>query len=109
MTFPISLLAMTLVLAPAAAQAASYAAVPTTPTAVRKVIVRDINWSCGPAACQGATEYSRPLVLCQRLAREVGTLGSFLVDGHAMGDADLARCNAVVRGPAAAPALARAN
>jgi hypothetical protein len=82
------------VAAPAAA--ANYSATLTQPTTAR-VITRDISWTCGPAACQGATEQSRPVVLCEALAKRAGTVESFLVDGRALSATELERCNASAR------------
>ena len=83
--------AFALVAAPAAA--ANYSATLGAPTTAR-FITGDITWNCGPAACQGATEESRPIVLCQSLAKRAGRIDSFLVDGRALSDSDLANCNA---------------
>ena len=98
---------------PGAAGAATYAAKPAAPVAAKRILDRDIAWSCGPAACQGATEESRPLVLCQGLAKKAGRIDSFLVDGRAFGVAELAKCNAsaktVPAARGAAEVLARAN
>ena len=80
-------------LSAAPAAAASYSATLATPTSDR-FIARDIVWNCGPAACRGATEESRPAVLCQSLAKRAGQIDSFLVDGRAFTKADLDRCNA---------------
>jgi len=82
-----------LALAASAAGASNYSATPATPLSDR-LVTRDIIWNCGPAACQGATDESRPLVLCQALAKRAGRIDSFLVDGRALSAADLDRCNA---------------
>jgi hypothetical protein len=86
-----ALSAIALTTAPAAA--ASYSAKLSVPTSER-FIARDIVWACGPAACQGATQESRPAVLCQSLAKRAGRIESFLVDGHALSQSELDRCNA---------------
>jgi len=89
-----SLLSASLVLALAApAAAASYSAKLAAPTAQR-IIARDITWQCGADACQGSTAESRPVVLCESLAKRAGKVDSFLVDGRAFNDAELATCNA---------------
>jgi hypothetical protein len=82
-----------LALLAAPASAASYSATLSTPTSA-KIIARDIVWNCGPAACQGATNESRPTVLCQSLAKRAGHVDSFVVDGRAITATDLDRCNA---------------
>jgi hypothetical protein len=75
------------------ALAASYSAKLAAPTSER-FIARDITWNCGPDACQGATDESRPLVLCQSLAKRAGRVDSFVVNGRAIASADLDKCNA---------------
>jgi hypothetical protein len=84
-------LALTIASAPAAA--ATYSATLASPASGR-LIARDIVWSCGAAACQGATQESRPVVLCQSLAKRTGHVETFLVDGRAFTPAELERCNA---------------
>ena len=91
-------------LAAAPAAAATYSAKPAVPTTER-FVARDITWTCGPAACRGATDESRPAVLCQALAKRAGRIESFLVDGRAFGPAELDKCNSAARA-AAQPALA---
>lgn len=99
------LLALTATLAAAVpAAAATYSAKPAIPTSDR-IIARDITWRCGPAACQGNTAESRPLVLCQGLAKKAGRIDSFFVDGRAFSAAELDRCNASAK-PAPTASLA---
>ena len=87
--------------------AATYSAKPIAP-GTQRIIARDITWNCGPAACQGASEESRPAVLCQSLAKRAGRLESFVVNGRAFGPAELGRCNSAARkDPAQALANAR--
>jgi len=88
------LLALGLASAPAAA--ATYSATLASPASGR-LIARDIVWSCGAAACQGATDESRPAVLCQSLAKRAGRVDAFLVDGRAFTAKELDRCNAAAR------------
>ena len=88
-----------LALAAAPAAAASYSATLTQPT-TDKFIARDIVWNCGPAACQGATDNGRPVVLCQSLAKRAGRVEAFLVDGRALAAAELDRCNALAKSAA---------
>jgi|SRR5579884_2562777 len=94
-----------LLLVPAsAALGASYTAKLVVP-ASQRIIARDITWECGAAACQGSTVESRPVVLCESLAKRAGKVESFLVDGRAFSDAELAECNASAKA-AAGKALA---
>jgi hypothetical protein len=91
-------------LAAAPAAAATYSAKPVIPTSER-FIARDITWACGPDACQGFTQESRPAVLCQSLAKRAGRIESFVVDGRAFGPAELDKCNTAAKA-APNPALA---
>ncbi|HEY7004860.1 MAG TPA: hypothetical protein VH392_00100 [Sphingomicrobium sp.] len=88
------LIGLLVVAAPAVA--ANYSARLTSPASGR-FIVRDITWNCGAAACQGATNESRPVVLCQSLAKRAGRIESFIVDGRAFTPTELERCNAAAR------------
>ena len=89
-----ALTAVAMIAAPAGA--ATYSATLAKP-ANGHVVARDINWACGAAGCQGATAESRPAVLCQALAKKVGRVDSFTVDGRAFSEAELAKCNASVK------------
>ena len=99
-------LALSALIAVAPANAATYLAKLAVPTSGR-VIARDIVWNCGPDACQGATDESRPLVLCQSLAKRTGRIDSFVVDGRAVSPAELNRCNASAKSPKAADLAAQ--
>ena len=98
------------------ALAGSYSAKPATAPVAQRIIGRDIAWVCGPAACRGSTDLSRPVVLCQDLARRAGRIERFAVDGRALGAADLGKCNtaarpapSLVEGDGAPAALGTAN
>lgn len=94
----------------APAAAATYSAKPATQPEASRIIARDISWTCGPDACQGSTAESRPVVLCQGLAKRAGHLASFVANGRAFGDAELAKCNlSAKRGSASAAVQAAAN
>jgi len=87
------LIASAAVLAAAPAAAANYSAKLASPAAGH-IVARDINWACDGAACQGATDESRPAVLCQALVKQAGKVESFAVDGRAFSEAELGKCNA---------------
>jgi hypothetical protein len=89
----ISAFLIALGIASAPAAAATYSATLASP-ADGRLVGRDIVWSCGAAACQGATQESRPAVLCQLLAKRAGRVEAFLVDGRAFTASELERCNA---------------
>ena len=84
-----------------AAAASTYSATLETPTSAR-FITRDISWNCAGATCNDATDESRPLVLCESLAKRAGPVRTFVVDGRAVASADLERCNASAKAAAGA-------
>ena len=90
------------------ASAADYSGKPVSPGAAGRIIARDIVWTQAEGAYRGSTNESRPLVLCQSLAKRAGRLESFTVNGAPVAAADLAKCNAVAPQPES-PALAEAN
>jgi hypothetical protein len=94
-----SILTLSAVLVAAPAAASTYYAKLASPTSER-IIARDIVWSCGADSCQGASDESRPVVICQSLARQAGKVGSFVADGRDFTPAELDRCNASARAPA---------
>lgn len=96
--------ALAVIAAPAAA--ATYSAATAT-SAPAKVAARDILWTCASGTCTGSTQNSRPLVLCQGLAKQAGTIESFAVNGQSISTEELARCNAVVKVERSAIANAR--
>ena len=93
---------------PAAATAGNYAATPSA-AASGRVITKTASWACGATGCTTATAASRPVVICQGLAKKVGKLDAFTTDGRALSADDLAECNAMARGDVAAPASALAK
>jgi hypothetical protein len=99
MRTPIFLAALALA---APASAANYAGKPTAAGSEAKLVARDIVWTLSSGSYRGQTETSRPLVLCQSLAKHAGRLETFTVNGRALAEADLAKCNA------AAPAAPQA-
>ena len=92
----------------APATAATYTGKPATPASEAKFVGRDIIWNQVGASYRGSTSESRPLVLCQSLAKRAGRLESFTVNGSAFTDADLAKCNAAAP-RASEGSLAEAN
>lgn len=92
----------------APASAATYSAKTLHPAADSRIIARDIVWNCIAGACRGSTQESRPLVLCQSLAKKAGPLASFAVNGRPIAETELNRCNAAAPAGSAA-AIANAN
>ena len=91
----ISLLLGLALAAPAAGS--NYSAMLASPTTGR-IIAPDIAWTCASGACRGATDESRPLVLCEALAKRAGRIEGFLIDGRGMAPSELERCNASAKG-----------
>lgn len=96
-----TLVTLAFAVAPAAVSAATFVATPVVRPAAVHIIANDISWNCGDGACIGATEESRPLVLCQDLAQRAGRMTSFVVDGRPISGSQLGNCNPHAR--AAAP------
>lgn len=84
------------VLAAATPALAAAPVMTATPEAAQdgRIITKGAAWNCNAGTCKAASDVSRPMVLCQRLAKEAGTLGAFNVDGRAFDAEDLAKCNA---------------
>ncbi|HEX8480624.1 MAG TPA: hypothetical protein VF650_01835 [Allosphingosinicella sp.] len=80
-----------------AAPGAHYRAEAATPPAASRLIVKQILWKCGAAGCVAPRGNSRPAIDCSALAREIGTLRSFSVDGRQIGPEALEKCNARAR------------
>ena len=87
------LIASAAILAAAPLGAATYSARLSAP-ASGHIVAREMNWACAGQSCQGATDESRPTVLCQALAKQAGRVESFAVDGRAFSDSELGKCNA---------------
>ena len=98
--------ALAFLAAPAAA--ATYSAT-TSSTAPAKVAARDVLWTCASGTCSGSTQNSRPLVLCQGLAKQAGPIESFTVNGRAISSGELQRCNASARHADRTSAVANAR
>ncbi len=92
----------------APAIAGTYSAKPVAAPATARIIGKNISWTCTADSCRGSTDSSRPLVLCQDLAKRAGRIESFVADGRALGAAELDKCNASAKDGAPA-ALAKAD
>jgi hypothetical protein len=79
------------------ALAGTYTANPAGQPTDARIITRDVAWNRAGGVYTGRTEESRPMVLCQGLAKRAGKLESFAVNGRAFADADLAKCNSYAK------------
>ncbi|AJP73073.1 CC_3452 family protein [Sphingomonas hengshuiensis] len=96
-----ALAAAMLALAPATgiAQTARgyYAATPASAPAKNSLVTRSTVWKCGDGVCVASKANARDPIMCELVAREVGTLTAFRANGADF-DADaLAKCNAKAR------------
>ena len=89
------------------AVAGTYTATPASPATADKVVARDIAWTYAGGTYTGRTNESRPLVLCQGLAKRVGLLNAFTANGRAFSADELAKCNSFAN--AGSAAVANAN
>jgi hypothetical protein len=78
----------------APALAGHYHAQPAAKPEAARLILRDTIWSCGESGCAAGKSNSRPAIVCEVLAKEVGPLRSFSVDGRALTPQQLEKCNA---------------
>lgn len=96
MRLPLAALALAVAATPAMAAAPTLEAALATP-AQGRIITRSGAWNCSDAGCVSQSAASRPMVQCQLLAKEVGIVSRFSVDGVAFGEDDLAACNKKAR------------
>ena len=90
------------------ALAGTYSAKPAAAPASAKIIGKDISWNCTADGCRGSTEASRPIIICEDLAKRAGRIEGFSADGKALNAEQLAKCNSAAK-DGVVPALAKAN
>lgn len=88
-----AILGLALFASPALADS-HYRADPAVKPPLTRIVLRDTIWSCGDAGCAAPKSGSRPAIVCEVLAKEVGTLRSFSVAGQPIGAEQLEKCNA---------------
>ena len=96
MRLALTALALAITATPAMAGAPTLEASLSTPSQGR-IITRSAAWNCGDNGCFTTSSESRPMVQCQLLAKEAGTLSRFAVDGIDFDADDLAKCNKKAR------------
>lgn len=70
-----------------------YRAELAAPAGEARAIASGVAWSCTDTVCAAGKTTSRPVVVCARLVKQVGPVESFVADGEALNEEDLARCN----------------
>jgi len=88
-----ALILSTALLAAPAFAAPYYRAEPAAAPAQARFVARDNIWRCAGASCVSERTGSRPASVCGTLAREVGALASFSVDGRTFSAEELESCN----------------
>ena len=79
----------------AAPRGGSYAAALQSPLeAPRQEIIGGVLWKCVGERCIAPAEGSRPLLVCQRVAKKIGPVARFSSPFGELPAEDLARCNA---------------
>ncbi len=58
-----------------------------------QTIAGGVLWRCDGTSCSAAQNGKRPLRVCRDLQREMGAITNFEVDGEALDEDKLARCN----------------
>ena len=71
-----------------------YVATPVAAPAKAKLMTRSTPWRLAGGAFVAAKAPERDMVLCQLVAKDVGTLSGFTVDGKPYDPAALDKCNA---------------
>ena len=88
-----ALIALAFVASPAVAQAPYYSAEPAAAPAAARIVVRDSVWRCSAGQCLAGRSPTRHALVCAGLARTVGELRRFAVEGREFGPEQLASCN----------------
>jgi hypothetical protein len=70
-----------------------FEAQPAAHPAHERFVAGDNVWRCGETGCGSARTATRPAIVCASLAREVGALRGFSVEGRAFDAAALEACN----------------
>jgi len=93
--------AATLALAPVSGFAQTtrgyYSATPAAAPAKSSVVTRSTVWHCGEGVCTASKATSRDAIMCELVAREVGTLNAFSANGTAFDADKLAKCNTAAK------------
>ena len=63
------------------------------PAAEARAIIGNVVWQCDGATCLAAKGTSRPVIMCKRVAKELGEVTRFAAGDALLDAADLAKCN----------------
>ncbi len=80
--------------AQAAAPRSGYAASLASPvSSPRREIVGGVLWKCEGDRCSAAGQGSRPVLVCERVARKFGAVARFTAPEGELSTEDISRCN----------------
>jgi hypothetical protein len=79
--------------AEAAPRGGSFAALTTPLAAPRQEIISGVLWKCAGERCAAASEGSRPMLVCQRVAKTFGPVASFSSPAGELSSEEISRCN----------------
>ena len=88
-----ALLSLTPVTANAAAPARYSASLMTALTEPKQAIIAEALWKCTGDSCSAQDLGSRPVLVCQQVARKFGPVSAFTSAGGAFSAEELAKCN----------------
>lgn len=77
----------------AAADGPYYVATLAQPTDESRTVAGGVAWACQETTCVANKGPSRPSSICRGLARTMGEITAFKVEGEALAEDKLARCN----------------
>ena len=77
-----------------AASAGYYNATPVAAPAKATLIAGSIMWKCDGGVCSAPKTTSRDAIVCEQVVKRIGSVSTFTVNGTALDEATLAKCNA---------------
>lgn len=77
----------------AAPRSGSFAALAAPLLEPRQEIVSGVLWKCQGERCAAASDGSRPLLVCQRVAKAFGQIARFSTPAGELSSEDISRCN----------------
>ncbi|MBW8753239.1 MAG: hypothetical protein JF595_03665 [Sphingomonadales bacterium] len=79
--------------AQAAPRGGNTAALATPLAAPKQEIVSGVLWKCAGEHCAASSDGSRPLLVCQRVAKTFGPVARFTTPTGELSSEELSRCN----------------
>lgn len=79
--------------AQAAPRSGAFASLVTPLLQPKQEIVSGVLWKCDGERCAAASDGSRPLLVCQRVAKAFGQVARFSTPAGELSSDDISRCN----------------